>query len=242
MLVEGTVPRLADITLIAVDCVAHALTRRAVDDTLQRIVPAQAMVWSDLSEAVPPGASWMECEVLRSGEQVASLLWCRVPRYLNTSHFLLVQWDGWVLDGQQWVSEFLEYDYIGAPWWFSDGMNVGNGGFSLRSTRLAQYLASHADEFPVTDPEDHTLCRRYRHALERKGFRWAPKWLAAHFAFERVRPDTPTFGFHGSYHWPRLLGDSAVEERMSLANEYVRSKSPWWSGDLPIASGEPFYK
>ena len=37
-------------------------------------------------------------------------------------------------DGNRWRDEFLEYDYIGAPWNVPAGSrnNIGNGGFSLR--------------------------------------------------------------------------------------------------------------
>ncbi len=59
--------------------------------------------------------------------------------HVETSHALCIQWDGYVLRGQAWDPAFLTYDYIGAPWpHFSDGHNVGNGGFSLRSRRLLE--------------------------------------------------------------------------------------------------------
>ena len=48
-------------------------------------------------------------------------------KYVDTSHCLLVQWDGYVLNPKSWLPQFLDYDYIGAPW---NGNVVGNGGFS----------------------------------------------------------------------------------------------------------------
>jgi hypothetical protein len=216
--------RLPNVTLIAIDSLAHSLTRRALEDTLKQIEPATTIVWSDRPEAVPSGAIWVQCEPMRSLDAVADILWRQVPHLVKTSHYLLVQWDGWVLDYKEWSSEFLEYDYVGAPWWYRDGLNVGNGGFSLRSTRLAEYLARHLSEFPIRFPEDNILCRSYRHDLETKGFRWAPDHLAWRFSFEFTRVYPRTFGFHGYLNWPRVLPLEVLQERIALASGYVRAK------------------
>lgn len=50
--------------------------------------------------------------------------------YIPTETFLVFQTDTIILpQNAHLISEFLEYDYVGAPW--TDGQ-VGNGGFSLR--------------------------------------------------------------------------------------------------------------
>ena len=36
--------------------------------------------------------------------------------YVHTGHCLVIQADGFVLHPQRWRNEFLQYDYIGAPW------------------------------------------------------------------------------------------------------------------------------
>jgi hypothetical protein len=60
-------------------------------------------------------------------------------------HILIVQPDGFPVNINKWTNEFLNYDYIGAPWhffnWFLKDIKilppkVGNGGFSLRSMKL----------------------------------------------------------------------------------------------------------
>jgi hypothetical protein len=216
---------LPDVTLVAVDSVAHALTRLALEDTLRQIRPAKTIVLSDRHEAVPVGAGWVQCEAMLSVEAFAGMLWYQVPHFVNTSHFLLVQWDGWALDAQCWNPQFLHYDYIGAPWgWFRDGLNVGNGGFSLRSLRLCKFLAAHTQEFPIRIPEDYALCRVYRPVLERLGLRWAPDAIAGQFAFERTRPVAQTFGFHGPFNWTTVLSADALAERMALATDWVRGR------------------
>ncbi|MDM3825391.1 DUF5672 family protein, partial [Proteus mirabilis] len=35
--------------------------------------------------------------------------------YIETDYCLIVQNDGWVLNGQNWQDAYREYDYIGAP-------------------------------------------------------------------------------------------------------------------------------
>src|SRR5690606_2721249 len=104
-----------------------------------------------------------------------------------------------------WTEEFLTYDYIGAPWWYMDDMNVGNGGFSLRSKKLLDILKN-ADFITEYDHEDHHICRTYHKELEALGVRYAPQALAERFAIEGVsKENSPTanntwngqFGFHG---------------------------------------------
>lgn len=148
----------------------------------------------------------------------------------HASHILFFQYDGWVLDGAAWQDEWLQYDYIGAPWpWKPADQNVGNGGFSLRSVALMKYLAEHPDEFPVptNSPEDAVLCQYYRPALEMCGFSWAPLHVAEKFSVERGPWRTGTFGFHGIYNIPRVLPPDEFLSWRAAANDYIRSKPEW---------------
>lgn len=117
---------------------------------------------------------------------------------INTGFALIVQHDGYVKNWQAWTNDFLQYDYIGAPWYYKDGMNVGNGGFSLRSKKLLKLSAEICQE---THPEDEKICRTYRKQLEQHGIKFAPESLAAKFSFEGYQQTgmyTNQFGFHGA--------------------------------------------
>jgi hypothetical protein len=157
--------------------------------------------------------------------------WCRhhwqeVAPHVATSHALAIQWDSWVVDPGMWRKEFLEYDYIGAPWWYKDGMNVGNGGFCLRSTALMRFLRKHRDRFPCTNTlDDDLLCRKYRTALQEEGFVWAPDNVALDFSFEVIRPvpDSRHFGFHASYNFGYGCGGS-LERLLERARIMIKSK------------------
>lgn len=166
--------------------------------------------------------------------------WYDVAQHVHTTHALGIQWDSWVVDPLMWTHDFLRYDYVGAPWWYKDGMNVGNGGFSLRSTKFMRFVRAHRDQFPcITDLDDDLYCRKYRPTLQQAGFEWAPEPLAQRFAFECVRPDANArhFGFHAAYNFDygcggdetRLLERAKIMAQsayMTKTNKYI------WEGLL----------
>jgi Protein of unknown function (DUF5672) len=210
--------RLPDVTLLVADNINPGLMRMAMADALGQIEFGQVLLFAheDLLAPSPWPHRWVPWA---SASEVGPehLLWRVVPLYLETSHVLILHWDAGVINPSCWVDDFSKYDYIGAPWWYTDGRNVGNGGFSLRSAALMRYL--HEKQLPVVTPEDDTLCRGYRRALEAIGFKWAPEELAAHFAFECVPPAAPTFGFHAMRNWPHVYRGEALRRRVLLALE-----------------------
>jgi len=134
---------------------------------------------------------------IRSKEAYSEYLVREAYKYVKTEHCLIFQHDGFVNNWQAWSDEFLQYDYIGATWWYNDSMNVGNGGFSLRSRRLMELSASICK---LTHPEDHHICRTYRKELEAHGMKFAPDEVADKFSYEGYRQPhkklTNQFGVH----------------------------------------------
>lgn len=119
-----------------------------------------------------------------------------LANYVDTSHALVVQWDGYVCDGSRWQPSFLSYDYIGPPWWQWYGL-VGNGGFSLRSKKLLDLLAR-TDFHDNEHPEDTYICMRNKDALVSMGIQFAPTAVAGQFAIESRTFDRQTKVWHGS--------------------------------------------
>lgn len=131
----------------------------------------------------------------------------------EVSHVMTVHADGYALHPEKWTIEFLEYDYIGAPWpgWMvpDRSLAVGNGGFSLRSQKfLRAWRGEHPNSRWWSDPrksEDVWACRTNRAYYESKGIRFAPIELAARFSMEHPIEELPnatiadSFGFHGSF-------------------------------------------
>ena len=129
-------------------------------------------------------------------------------KYVDTKYCILIQWDGFIIgDTSTWKDEFLNYDYIGAPWWYNDGMNVGNGGFSLRSKRILEEVSKIA--VGNYHPEDNVYCRNYFSLLKEKGIIYAPEELATFFSIEgssKYKESKGRFGFHRFASYPGIEG------------------------------------
>ncbi|HET7377838.1 MAG TPA: DUF5672 family protein, partial [Anaerolineae bacterium] len=181
--------RLPDVTLVMFENMEHELARLAVQDCFDVADFGDALILTDKPECFPfkdcrfPKVSW-------SGKMGwARSVWFDLPPLVHTSHMLLLQWDAWIWDASKWQDRFLGFDLIGSPWWYTDGKNVGNTGFALKTTALARYIRDHREKFPCnTGTEDDLLCRTYRPELERLGFTWAPEKLAHEFARECSPP------------------------------------------------------
>lgn len=214
---------LPDVTLVLVDTDAHVLSRMAIEETLTRIEPGEILIFSDDDQKMGD-LPVRKIAPLKGVGDWAAMIWRHVPMFLNTSHALIQQWDSWVIDEQMWSDAWLQYDYIGAPWpWIQDAMNVGNGGFSLRSKRLLQRL--HQMDMSPTADEDAVLCRTLRPELEKEGFTWAPRDVAVLFSYEHGRPILHnTFGFHDVRNMRSVLTPNQLELRFAAATPYVEAK------------------
>lgn len=128
-------------------------------------------------------------------------------KYITTDYALIIQDDGFVVNPEMWQDEFLEYDYIGAPWppqisFFSDNngqlVRVGNGGFTLRSKKLLQ-AANEKDLKWTNVSEDYYICCKNAHIYKECGLKFAPVDVAKYFSHEFNLPETEgikPFGFH----------------------------------------------
>ena len=149
-------------------------------------------------------------------------------KYIETSHCLYVQADSFVVNADLWKEEFLEFDYIGAPWPNKIQMDpnlvgspglpgpipilnmkencVGSGGFSLRSRKLLKTVAKinyDSLKFPIKN-EDVIICHYLYKEMIDKGIRFAPPKLAAQFSMEDVhhlygQDVNSVFGFHAAH-------------------------------------------
>lgn len=131
------------------------------------------------------------------------------PELFNTEHCLFHEWDASVLNPKAWSQEFLEYDYIGAPWPFpfiekgwppcEEHNCVGNGGFSLKSMKWCVAIKNEAirrRNDKAVKSSDRWQCRTAKPHIESLGLRYAPADLAGLFSCED-RIYTGQFGYHG---------------------------------------------
>ena len=203
---------LPQVTLCAVSSVNVAATIRALETSLAQIECAACKLFSD-TDLVPDHSDITVVPMprLTSAAAYSEFLLGGLVDHVDTSHCLVVQWDGHVLDARKWQPSFLEHDYIGASWpHFADGHDVGNGGFSLRSRRLME--ACRLPGFQPSHPEDVAVARVNRTWLEAQGMRFAPRTLADGFSAERTGNPQDSFGYHGVWHMPRAIGAAAFWE------------------------------
>lgn len=193
---------LPQVTLVVVDCVDYQRARRAFDHCLFYCDFGAAKLLTHFESDDP---HVVKIEPIRSIDAYSHFMVKELHRYVDTEFVLVAQWDGFVWQHRMWDPAFLDYDYIGAPWpaHLTRGEQhrnhrVGNGGFSLRSRKLQQFLAEDP-RVEVTDNEDVVICQFLRPLLEQAGFRFAPVDLAARFSCEgRLQR---AFGHHGHQGW-----------------------------------------
>lgn len=129
-------------------------------------------------------------------------------RYFDSTHLLLMQGDGFILHPEAWDDGFLDYDFLGAPWpasssWVRAGRQVGNGGFSLRSHRLATLSSKlfYPVDYGGGLHEDFAIGVVAREFLEGQGVRFPSVETALRFAVELDSPEwrrpAMSLGFHG---------------------------------------------
>ena len=142
-----------------------------------------------------------------------------MAEHVTTDHILFVQWDAMAYNKDMWTNDFLQYDYIGAPWpWAHNGVNIGNGGFSLRSRRLLDALQDPHIQSQGRH-EDLVIGEYFRPYLESKGMRYPTVDVAAQFSYE-LGDYQNSFGFHGPWNVIKLADLDTVDyyiDQMSYA-------------------------
>ena len=157
--------------------------------------------------------------------------------FVKTEFALVIQYDGMAANRNAWSEDFLNYDYIGAPWpdrfnWIRKDEKVGNGGFSLRSAKLLESLRD-----PIIQPnidftssiedrrfsnEDASIGQGYSKYLRNKhGIKFASVELANTFSHEWCNPTGETFGFHGMWNFPLFFDeDTVIEHLLDIPKNY----------------------
>lgn len=215
---------LAQVTVCAVTSVNVRATVRALEACLATASFAECLLLTDAAVPVAhPGIRVIPIPCLPSAAAYSQFMLTRLVEHVTTSHCLVVQWDGHILDASRWRPEFLEYDYIGASWpQFGDGHDVGNGGFSLRSRQLMEACRDAA--FTPGHPEDVAIARTNRVWLEAQGLRFAPLALADAFSAERSGDPRKSFGYHGVFNMVRAIG---VDRFWEIYRDLDERSSVW---------------
>jgi len=190
-----------------------------------------ALLFTDISDlALPAGVRQIEIARLTSSEAYSRFVLRELAPWIATSHCLIVQWDGFIVNPHLWDEQFLAYDYIGASWpQFTDGHDIGNGGFSLRSRRLLQAcclpMFQHNGE-----AEDLAICRTNRIMLEKNhALRFADQMVADRFSAERRSRVSDAFGFHGAFNLIDAVGSEAAGQIFCNLDHRTSLQVDFWS-------------
>ena len=215
-----TSSRIDDVTLVSVTGVMVDAAQRALQRSMKNLSFAKTLLFaSEPPSALDARVEWIAIPPMNLREYSRFILQ-DLHRHIHTSHVLIVQADGFVINPERWDPAWLGYDYIGAPW-PEEVMagpyrirlknRVGNGGFSLRSRRLLE-LSAPIDlstlRFPTRN-EDMIICHVLHDYLTVQGIRFADTETAARFSIESDKSSfgqtlTTSFGFHGRDYLARL--------------------------------------
>ena len=210
-------PKLDDVTLCCVDWAQPALAIRAMQASRAQCDFAASLLFTD-AEVAEEGIEIRRIPRIADVTSYSHFVLKQLTAHIATPFVLVIQWDGYVLDGARWEDGFREFDYIGAPWAGGElkGM-VGNGGFSMRSRRLLSAVEgiaippSHEADNPSRQAEDGLICSVWRSALEQRGIRFADAATARRFSVEHDSGEAPSFGFHGMFNFWRTIRADALE-------------------------------
>lgn len=209
------------LTICAVDDVTPSLAVDALKRSLSAMFFDRALLLSSqCPQGIPSEIEYVKIPQINSRDEYSHFMLHGLHNYISTSHVLVVQWDGFVLDGSVWDNSFLDYDYIGAIWGWHAERRVGNGGFSLRSKKLLCSVAKIAPQQMMALGEDEVICRVLADRLETEhGINFAPENVAKRFAYERTHPEGRTLGFHGLFNLWRHLGDDELMKILKIIPE-----------------------
>lgn len=204
---------LNDVTLLAVSSIKIEETLGALIRSCECIQFAEVkLITHELPNILPNNIRFEQCPKLNNINDYNLYTFKYMSTHVNTSHCLLIQYDSWVIRPELWNDDWLQYDYVAAPWAYKDDayichdtgehVRVGNGGFSLRSKKLIDTPMQYS--LPLLQEqgwynEDGNICCYHRKRLLELGIKYAPVDVASVFSFETEVPEnknTITFGFH----------------------------------------------
>ena len=191
---------LNNITLCAVDCLNHKKAISAMLYSMQNIIFDKCIFISDKNELKTDKIEFAQIKKINSKEEYSAFVLRDLVKYINTDYVLLMQYDGFIINPDSWSEKFLQYDYIGAPWKNHDHVNkVGNGGFSLRSKKLMQYISNKYQNKPIIFNEDLEICYHSYNELVNNEFKFPDLKTAFEFSIEHKTEEynEKPFGFHG---------------------------------------------
>ena len=211
--------QLPQVTLVAMTSVNVQATIKAMKYSMCGIEFGDAVfVTHKKPFGLPKNIRYSHTSELKNIDDFNYKMVYELGEHINTEFALIVHADGFVVNPEMWRDEFLDYDYIGAPWPLppegdtttyrdinGNICRVGNSA-GIRSKRLLDFPKAAnilwEGEYAYGKMwfyEDGFICCKIRHLLEAEGMRIAPLDVAKYYSHEKMIPEvqgiTP-FAFH----------------------------------------------
>lgn len=204
-----------DVTIIAVDCTDRITnTIKSLIEGCKIINFGEVKLVSHKKPDIllPDFVKFEECKKINNINEFNNFMFFELGDYFSTSHCLYVQDHARILNPELWNNDWLNYDYVGAPWPYThdsyichntkEHVRVGNGGFSIRSHKLQSLPKVFNLELKQEQGwynEDGNFCVYHRKFMLEHGIKYAPLNVAKYFSYETSlleNADIKTFGYH----------------------------------------------
>jgi len=204
---------LPNVTLIALTSVRIPQTIKALEYSCRGIQFGKVKIASDIKPDNLP--SYIEHEYTPKSSNIDEWNYniiYNLPKHVDTEYCILIHDNGFIVNPESWREDFLNYDYIGAPWPLPNDdfsyrdidnnlIRQGNS-VSIRSKKLLDVpikLNLEWKAFHGFTNEDGYICVNYRHKYIEEGCKFADIDIAKYFSHEAMIPEiqgiTP-FAFH----------------------------------------------
>lgn len=206
----------------------------AIEKSMQELPGSRGLLLSILKpDNLPESIEWKEIGFL-DYLMYSTFVMHSLYAFIETDYCLMVQDDGWVLNGANFKPEYYEYDYIGGACHAARVGNqlvlhgawhdqfprtiVQNGGFSLRSKRFLEapnkfgIVHSHAQDIHLWNEDVQLSCIK-RPILAEHGMKYASEKTIRDFSLESIIPT-----FHDGFDFNRLLGAHSTARKLVSAN------------------------
>lgn len=213
-----------------------SLTLPAMTKSLSELPGSRGLLLSiQEPREMPANVQWRKIYPLDYRSYSTFMMHC-LYAFIETDYCLVIQDDGWVLDGNNWKDEYYDYDYIGGithagmtgnqihlhfTWVYKQHpILVLNGGFSLRSKRFLEAPNKHgiaqifSTDIHIWNEDIQLSCIR-RELLESLGYKIAPDDVAKEFSLEHIAPV-----FHDDLDFSKLLGHHSTTRKL-IAPEQI---------------------
>jgi hypothetical protein len=205
--------KLPNVTLIALTSVRIPETIKALEYSCKNVEFGKVKLASDIKpENLPDYIIHEYTEKSSNIDEWNYNIIYNLPKHVDTDFCILIHDNGFVVNSESWKDEFLEYDYIGAPWPLPNDnfsyrdikgnlIRQGNS-VSLRSKKLLDVpnkLNLEWKSFHGFTNEDGYICVNYRHKYLEEGCKFADIDVAKYFSHESMIPEIQgikPFAFH----------------------------------------------